>query len=125
MAGLPTGKNWQQEIPGSKRMIYRTYSGRNVYVTKGPHAAGNGAIQGTARELLVDGLLRWKHTRWGKLAVLPVHDQIISLVPAFEADAATAELARCMSTEVLSSPGFQVSIGVDTDKPFVSWPDSS
>jgi DNA polymerase I-like protein with 3'-5' exonuclease and polymerase domains len=118
-------KNWRVEIPGAKRMIYRTYSGRLVYVTKGPHAAGNGAIQGTARELLVDGLLRWKNTRWGKLAVLPVHDQIISLVPSCEAEVATQELARCMSTDVLSSPGFHVSIGVDVDKPFISWPDSS
>lgn len=120
-----TGTNWSQEIPGVNRMVYQTYSGRNVYVRNGEHAAGNGAIQGTARELLVDGLLKWKHTRWGKLPVLPVHDQLIGIVPAVESEEATVELARCMTTTVLSSPGFEVRIGVDADKPFVSWPDSS
>jgi hypothetical protein len=117
--------NFCKDIPGSRHMVYRTYSGRNVYVTNGAHAAGNGAIQGTARELLVDGLLKWQHTRWGKLPVLPVHDQIIAFVPSFEAEAATLSLARCMETDVLSSPGMPVHIGVDTDKPFVNWPDSA
>lgn len=121
-----TGQNWAQDIPGdSRHLIYQTYSGRNVYVTNGAHAAGNGAIQGTARELLVDGIIRWKQTRWGRLPLLPVHDQIIVLVPAHEAKEATAELARRMSTDILSSPGFPVHIGVDVDEPFVNWPDSS
>lgn len=120
-----TGVNYSQDIDGSRHLVYRTYSGRNVYVTNGAHAAGNGAIQGTARELLVDGLIRWSRTRWGKLPLLPVHDQIIVLVPESEAKEATAELARCMSTDILSSPGFPVHIGVDTDEPFVNWPDSS
>lgn len=120
-----TGQNWSQPVQGRRHLVYRTYSGRQVYVTKGAHAAGNGAIQGTARELLVDGLLRWALTRWGRLPVLPVHDQVISLVPAHEAAEATAELARCMTTDVLSSPGFPVHVGVDTDDPWSSWPDSS
>lgn len=121
-----TGVNYAQKIPGASRhMVYHCYSGRNVYVTNGAHAAGNGAIQGTARELLVDGLLAWRETRWGNLPVLPVHDQLISLCPADEAEEASRELARCMSTKILSSPGFEVSIGVDTDAPFTSWQDSS
>ena len=120
-----TGTNYSQDIPGEKHMIYRTYSGRNIYITNGAHAAGNGAIQGTARELLIDGLLLWQHTRWGKLPVLPVHDQIIAFVPAFEAEAASRTLAQCMETDVLSSPGLPVHIGVDTDRPFTNWPDSS
>lgn len=121
-----TGTNFSQDIPGdSRHLIYQTYSGRNVYITNGQHAAGNGAIQGTARELLVDGLIKWSRTRWGRLPLLPVHDQIICLVPADEAQIATRALADCMSTDILSSPGFPVHIGVDTDEPFVNWPDSS
>jgi DNA polymerase I-like protein with 3'-5' exonuclease and polymerase domains len=120
-----TGTNYCQDIPGSRHLVYQTYSGRNVYVTNGPHAAGNGAIQGTARELLVDGLLLWQHSKWGKLPVLPVHDQLISLVPEAEALEATEVLSRCMETDVLSSPDMYVHIGVDTDEPFVNWPDSS
>jgi len=122
-----TGTNYSQPNPaqGIRHLVYKTYSGRNIYITNGEHAAGNGAIQGTARELLVDGIIRWSSTRWGQLPLLPVHDQAIVLVPAHEAAEATAELARCMSTDILSSPGFPVHIGVDTDEPFVNWPDSS
>lgn len=122
-----TGQNYSQPIQGTRgnHMVYQAYSGRNVYITNGAHAAGNGAIQGTARELLVDGLLKWQHTRWGNLPVLPVHDQLIGLVPMPEADEATRVLADCMATDVLSSPGFPVHIGVDVDTPFTSWPDSS
>jgi len=122
-----TGTNYSQANPaqGGSHLVYQTYSGRNVYITNGEHAAGNGAIQGTARELLVDGIIKWQRTRWGQLPLLPVHDQIIVLVPASEAREATQALASCMSTDILSSPGFSVHIGVDTDEPFVNWPDSS
>jgi DNA polymerase I-like protein with 3'-5' exonuclease and polymerase domains len=119
-----TGQNFSQQLDGKRRLTYRAYSGRNIYVSA-PHAASNYGIQGTARELLVDGLLEWKQTRWGGLPVIPVHDQIIAFVPAHEAEEASAELRRCMETTVLSSPGFDVKIGVDLDKPFVTWPDSS
>jgi hypothetical protein len=54
-----------------------------------------------------------------------VHDQILAMVPAEEADRATTVLAQCMQTDVLSSPGFEVHIGADVDRPFKSWPDSS
>jgi DNA polymerase I-like protein with 3'-5' exonuclease and polymerase domains len=120
-----TGTNYRQDIPGSRHLIYRAYSGRNIYVTKGPHAAGNGAIQGTARELLVDGLIKRKQTRWGNSVVLPVHDELISFVKAEEAEAATEELVACMETSVLSSPGLPILISVDHDDPWTSWPDSS
>lgn len=120
-----TGTNYSIPIEGSKRLIYRAYSGRQIYVTRGPHAAGNGAIQGTARELLVDGILAWGQTRWGHLPLLPIHDQIEVLVPEAEAEAATLELVRCMESDVLSSPGFPVHISVDAELPWCSWPDSS
>jgi DNA polymerase family A len=118
------GENFSQKLDGKRRMTYRAYSGRNIYVNA-PHAAGNYAIQGTARELLVDGLLNWKETRWGSLPAIPVHDQAIVFVPAPEAEEATRALASCMETSVLSSPGFPVEIGVDADEPFTSWQDSS
>lgn len=120
-----TGQNYSQPIEGARRMIYRTYSGRNIYIANGAHAAGNGAIQGTARELLVDGVLAWRKTRWGRLPILPIHDQIFGFVPAQEAPYASGVLADCMQTRVLSSPGFEVYIGADIDEPFTSWPDSS
>lgn len=120
-----TGENYSVPVEGSRRLVYRAYSGRLIYVTRGAHAAGNGAIQGTARELLVDGILRWKDTHWGNLPLLPIHDQIECLVPENEADAATRELVRCMESDSLSSPGFPVHITVDSERPWTSWPDSS
>lgn len=121
-----TGVNYCQDIPGTSRhLVYRTYSGRNIYISNGQHAAGNGAIQGTARELLADGLIRWRRTRWGRLPLLPVHDEVIVMVPAAEAVAAVAALKDCMRSRVLSSPGFEVLIDVDADEPWTSWPDSS
>ena len=106
-------------------MIYQTYTGRNIYIGNGAHAAGNGAIQGTARELLVDGTLVWRKTQWGGYGLLPIHDQIFTFVPEQEAPEATRVLAECMQTDVLSSPGFPIHIGADVDVPFTAWPDSS
>lgn len=120
-----TGENHAVPVEGSQRMVYRAYSGRNIYINNGAHAAGNGAIQGTARELLVDGVLRWRKTRWGHLPVLPVHDECVCMVPEHEAHEAVAELKRCMQSYVLSSPGFKVNIDADAAEPWSFWDDSS
>jgi DNA polymerase I-like protein with 3'-5' exonuclease and polymerase domains len=119
------GENFSQDIEGKRRGIYRTYSGRNIYVNA-PHAFGNYAIQGTARELLVDGVIRWSQSPWGDLPLLPIHDELLLWVPEQDFAAATAELKRCMETDVLSSPGFPVHIGADPEMtPYTYWPDSS
>lgn len=121
-----TGTNFRQDIPGSKHLVYRTYSGRQIYVTKGPHAAGNGAIQGTARELLVDGVLNWTmRSPWRHLPLLPIHDEALVMVPEHEAVEATRVLAECMATDVLSTNSWNVHVGVGTDEPWESWQDSS
>jgi DNA polymerase I-like protein with 3'-5' exonuclease and polymerase domains len=119
-----TGQNYSQSIAGSKTGIYRTYSGRNIYVTA-PHAFGNYAIQGTARELLVDGCLKWNRGPWRESALLPIHDEVFTWVKAEQAQEALRFLVECMQTDVLSSPGFDVRIGADPSAPFLAWPDSS
>lgn len=125
------GENYRVAIDGTRKGIYRAYTGRNIYVTKGAHAFGNGAIQGTARELLVDGALRWRkevrsHPEWGVKAFLPIHDEALTWVKEEYFDEAIAALKRCMETDVLSSPGFPVHIGADpTLERYTYWPDSS
>jgi DNA polymerase I-like protein with 3'-5' exonuclease and polymerase domains len=120
-----TGQNFSQQLDGKRRGVYRTYSGRQIYVNA-PHAFGNYAIQGTARELLVDGVIRWSQTPWGDLPLLPIHDELFLWVPERDFAAATAALAACMETDVLSSPGFPVHIGADPElTPYSYWPDSS
>lgn len=119
------GENFSQKLDGKRRGVYRTYSGRQIYVNA-PHAFGNYAIQGTARELLVDGVIRWSQTPWGNLPLLPIHDELLLWVPEADFEAATAALVSCMATSVLSSPGFEVEIGADPElKPYAYWPDSS
>ena len=120
-----TGENFSQDLEGKRRGIYRTYSGRNIYINA-PHAFGNYAIQGTARELLVDGVIRWSSTPWGDLPLLPIHDELLTWVRREDFQEATAMLKRCMETDVLSSPGFPVHIGADAElTPYTYWPDSS
>ena len=120
------GENYSMDLAGRRRyVIYRTYSGRQIYCGKGEHAVGNYAIQGTARELLVDGINLWAHSKWGHLPILPVHDQIIAMVPAEEAEEASRCLRVCMQTDALSTDDWYVEIDADLDEPFKAWPDSS
>lgn len=76
-------------------------------------------VQGTARELLVDSLLKWGETRWGNSIVLPVHDEIVAMVPEAEAEEATAALVACMTTELYGVP-----IVAQADTPAFSWQDA-
>lgn len=122
------GDSWRD-----RRAIYRTYSGRNVYVSKGPHAFGNGAIQGTARELLADALIEWRpiSKMLEAQAVLPVHDEILTWVPKKYMNEENGWLAArllqsCMESTVLSVPGWEVKVGADPElREFSYWPDSS
>lgn len=98
-----------------------TYAGRTIHLAKKfPHKAPNFAIQGTARELLVDGLLAWDKTRWGGGVVLPVHDEVVALVPEQDAEEATAELVRCMTTTLYGVP-----IVAEPSTPAYAWQDAS
>jgi KaiC/GvpD/RAD55 family RecA-like ATPase len=120
----PTLARWSRALDqGVKagRTMFETYSGRTIHLDpKVTYKAGNYAIQGTARELLVDGLMRWRETRWGTCTLLPVHDELIVMVPADEAKEATAELVRCMETEL-----YGVKIKVEADEPWTAWPDAA
>ena len=63
---LPELASWSAQVRDSVkagRNRFVTYSGRTVWMpTDRPYAAPNYCIQGTARELLVDTLLRWEDT---------------------------------------------------------------
>ncbi|MGH3867253.1 MAG: DNA polymerase [Pseudonocardiaceae bacterium] len=100
---------------------FTTYSGAVVHLPRDyPHKAPNYVIQRTARELLVDALLRWRDTRWGTSVLLPVHDEILAMVPEQDGTTATATLASCMQTEFLGVP-----IVVEADEPSRVWADAA
>jgi DNA polymerase I-like protein with 3'-5' exonuclease and polymerase domains len=97
------------------------YSGATLHLPHGrPHAAPNYAIQRTARELLVDAMLRWRDTRWGNSVLLPVHDEIIAMVPEHDGPAATAALVDCMQTNFQGVP-----IVAEADQPSHAWADAA
>lgn len=115
---------WSADIRGAVeagRTQYPTYAGRVIHMPKGaPHAGPNYAIQGTARELLIDALMRWSETPWGGCVLMPVHDEILAMVPEDEAEEATEVLKACMATEL-----FGVPIVAEADEPSFEWKDSA
>jgi DNA polymerase I-like protein with 3'-5' exonuclease and polymerase domains len=100
---------------------FTTYTGAVVHLPRNyPHKAPNYVIQRTARELLVDALLRWRSTRWGGCVLLPVHDEVLAMVPEQDGSAATAALVDCMQTDFLGVP-----IVVEADEPSHAWADAA
>lgn len=99
---------------------FPSYSGRVIHLPREyPHKGPNYCIQGTAREALVDTLVKWRQTRWGTCTVLPVHDELDVFVPEEEAEEATAELIRCMEMDL-----FGVRILAEPSTPSFAWQDS-
>ena len=65
-------------------------------------------------------MLRWDQTRWGQYPLLPIHDEVLTWVPAGEAEDALATLIACMRGELYGVP-----IAAAGEGPFTAWPDSS
>lgn len=100
---------------------FPVYSGATLHLPHGrPHAAPNYAIQRTAREILVDAMLRWRNTPWGDAVLLPVHDELIVQVPHQDGPAATAALVACMQSEFMGVP-----IVAEADEPSQYWTDAA
>jgi DNA polymerase I-like protein with 3'-5' exonuclease and polymerase domains len=98
-----------------------SYAGRVIHLDRQfPHKVPNTCVQGTARELLVDALLAWDETRWGGGVVMPVHDEIVAMVPEQDATEATEALVRCMSRELYGIP-----IVAEASEPSFAWQDSA
>lgn len=76
-------------------------------------------IQGTARELLIDALVRWADTPWGEATLLPVHDELVVMVPEDEAQAATTALTEVMTNELGG-----IAIAAEASEPTFAWADS-
>jgi P4 family phage/plasmid primase-like protien len=124
----PGFASWDQQMRAyseAGNRAFPAYSGRTIWLPRGRHhASGNYAIQGTARELLVDGVLRWQDTRWGHYPLLPIHDEILCFVPAAEAEEALQTLIACMRNQRFYEI-YGVPIEAAGEGPFQAWPDSS
>lgn len=121
---LPGVTGWSELIKSgveAGRTQFPTYAGRVVHLPKrAPHAGPNYCIQGTARELLIDALLRWEKTRWGSAVLLPVHDEVVAKVPEDQAEEATQALVEVMATELYGVP-----IIAEASTPTFAWSDAS
>jgi DNA polymerase I-like protein with 3'-5' exonuclease and polymerase domains len=122
----PTLAEWSRSITRAVESglmtTWTSYSGRVIHLPRDKaYAAPNYIIQGTARELLMDALLRWRETRWGSAVMWPVHDEIDAHVPEAEAAEATLELVRCMETTMPSG----VRIIAEPSEPSTFWRDAA
>lgn len=114
------GMRWRESVKRGTHK-YELYSGRTLHLTPShPHKVVNYLVQGTARELLVDGLLRWGDSKWGDCTVLPIHDEVIAIVPWEDRFAATAELIRCMGGELYGVP-----VSAEAKEPSRAWKDAA
>lgn len=122
-AMLPELAAWSAAVRESVKngqTQFVTHSGRIVHLPKEfPHKAPNYCIQGAARELLVDGLVRLRDTRWGDATLLPVHDELVLAVPEDEAAEATAALVACMQSDLAG-----VAIKAEASSPSFAWSDA-
>lgn len=120
----PGLSEWSRQVADgidSGRTQFPAYSGRTIYMpTASSYAGPNYCIQGTARELLIDGLMRWSTTCWGNAVLLPVHDELLVHVPEDEAAEATAALVESMATNL-----YGVDIIADPSEPTFAWADSA
>ena len=120
----PTYVRWADDLKMRVRgglTQFPTYSGRVIHLDpRFPHKAPNYAVQGTARELLIDALIRWSDTTWGECTLLPVHDELVVMVPEGEAEDAVRELVRCMETEL-----YGVRIVAEASEPSFTWRDAA
>ena len=120
----PTLAAWSRGLSDAVRRgqtTFPTYSGRVIHLPREyPHKAPNFAIQGSARELLVDALIRWADTKWGRATLFPVHDELVIAVPAEDGEVATAALGHAMAGDVYGVP-----IVADPSAPSFAWADST
>lgn len=116
----PTFFEWAEQLrQGIRRgrTEFRSYSGRVIHFPAAtPHKGTAYAIQGSCRELLVDALLKWRETRWGRCPLLPIHDELIVMVPIEDAVVATETLVACMASElfgvkIVADPGDRATWG--------------
>lgn len=122
----PRLAQWSREITNAVQSglmtTFTSYSGRIIHLPRDKaYAAPNYIIQGTARELLMDAILRWRETRWGSAVLWPVHDEIDAHVPEAEAAEATLTLVQCMETTLPSG----VRIIAEPSEPSPSWQDAA
>lgn len=119
--GLAAWSNNVRQAVRQGHTQFPSYGGRIIHFPRDyPHKAPNYAIQGSCREVLVDALIKWRDTKWGKATCLPIHDELIMMVPSEDAHEATTALVSCMESEL-----YGVKIVAEPSEPSTYWQDAA
>lgn len=115
------GAQLKADVEKGNRPYWQHGSGRLTWLPANQsHKAVNYVVQSTARELLVEALLRLEAKVPG-LPVLPVHDELVTFCPEPLADHVRATLAECMSFSLPMPDGTYVPIVADPAEPAARW----
>ena len=109
------------DVEAGRRPAWQHGSGRVTHLPRRqPHKAVNYVVQSTARELLVEALLRLEERIPG-LPVMPVHDELVTFSPEPLAPLVRATLAECMSFSLPMPDGTYVPIVAEPAEPAPRW----
>jgi DNA polymerase I-like protein with 3'-5' exonuclease and polymerase domains/phage/plasmid-associated DNA primase len=115
------GDQLRADVRAGRRPYWQHGSGRITWLPAAePHKAVNYVVQSTARELLVEALLRLETAAPG-LTVLPVHDEPVTFADAADAPRVRQILAEAMSFSLPMPDGQFVPIVAEPAEPATRW----
>jgi DNA polymerase-1 len=110
----------EHNLATHSRPFITTASGRRLFVDEDKmYSAANYAVQGFAADCMKQALIRLDNEGLGPLLRLPVHDEIIMLVPDSDVDEVKRIVSDTMT--ITEEMGFQVGIPAEADGPFDKW----
>lgn len=102
----------------------KTPYGRILPVDKErPYASLNYMVQSTSRDVTCDALIKLDEAGFTPYLRLPIHDEIVAVVPEDVAEPAAEKIARLMAKDMKAPTGDVVHIGTDADVYGDSWGD--
>jgi DNA polymerase-1 len=103
--GYPILKQWNDTLIARARQGYPILSmwGRHLRPHL-PYAAPNAVVQGTAAEVMKDGLLRLEGADLLRYVVAVVHDEVVLDVPTADAERVAAEVAVALQCDAFTIP---------------------
>lgn len=102
----------------------KTPYGRMLPVDKErPYASLNYMVQSTSRDVTCDALIKLDEAGFTPYLRLPIHDEIVAVVPEGVAEPAAEKIARLMAKDMKAHSGDVVHIGTDADVYGDSWGD--
>lgn len=119
---------WGADMRDKVRRGMVTYwqhpSGRRTYLPqKESHKSLNYPIQATGREILVDAAIKFERMQPNR-TVVPVHDELLVVVPESDVDIAQEMLVQAMTSTLPMGDGSKVPIECELSTPSTVWQSS-